>query len=281
LKPVSNPAESGPYISYGTAIGVQVLATYMPPQGVAGYNQTLGDYLKTLPTGVKIIFTGHSMGGALSPTLALTYLESGVLKNSDNNVLTFPTAGPSPGNQEFTSSYNNSLPILSSGENGYQTWNANVINDHDVVPKAWCTNTSSYPQQNINNIYDIYGEIDGFTHPEEWAGVHLLVSGLTYRSEESGISYAPLQSNVFKTEIPSIPGSWSAWTALAEQEHINQYGLNILGFMPQRVKLPQDLGLEVDRSFPLLNDARKVQNIIDAEGVDGAKRILAEGDRAL
>ena len=144
------PVATGtPMISMGTAIGVGKLLTKMPsPSGAAAPGTTLQQFLATLkPTSpTAIVFTGHSLAGALSPTLALYLQQQGALA-SFSPVLVYPTAGATPGNANvlglngFVAEFNQAFPALPTGwtaQSGpYQHWNTDLWNVYDVIPHAW------------------------------------------------------------------------------------------------------------------------------------------------
>ncbi len=80
----------------------------------------------------RIIVTGHSLGGALSPVLALYmqhYLDSLNKANFApyDTIFCMSTAGASPGDSVFTAFYNSKL-----GNTTVRTWNY-----FDLVPRAW------------------------------------------------------------------------------------------------------------------------------------------------
>ncbi|NEO43521.1 MAG: lipase family protein [Moorea sp. SIO4A3] len=72
---------------------------------------------------------GHSLGGALSPTLALAALDqkSEWSGGKEFTISVYPSAGPTPGNEDFATYYDSRL-----GENTTRIWN-NI----DIVPHAW------------------------------------------------------------------------------------------------------------------------------------------------
>ncbi|KAF0225259.1 MAG: triacylglycerol lipase superfamily [Rhodospirillaceae bacterium] len=130
-------------VSHGTAIGIHNLLTGLVDSNGDGLD--LKRFLSSLKatSGSRMIFTGHSLGGALSSTLALQmYLE---LKTNwrDNGgaVLALPTAGPSPGNATFAGSWGDVFtPVAVPATNtGNQVTNLNVLvyDTQDVVPHAW------------------------------------------------------------------------------------------------------------------------------------------------
>lgn len=100
----NTPVQSGKqYISAGTAIGVSRLVQDLtsPSWIVNGANTKLLDFLQGIDgKNAALIFAGHSLAGALSPTLAKYYSET-VNKNSAKPfaaVHAYPTAGVLPGN---------------------------------------------------------------------------------------------------------------------------------------------------------------------------------------
>lgn len=134
-----------PQISMGTALGVWALGSQLtqssmsPTPGVS-----LASYLTTLSTANSptIIFTGHSLGGALSPTLA-NWTKAQL---SGAKIIALPTAGPTPGNAQYQGAWDTSFPQLPVTNAGYAAtnlgnqvgnFNGDVWNEDDVVPHAW------------------------------------------------------------------------------------------------------------------------------------------------
>jgi hypothetical protein len=129
-------------------LGVQNLLAMSATIG-SGSNatsQSLLAFLSGLPSATTsaatLIFCGHSLAGALAPTLALALFNpSGgqlTLSNWDA-VYLYPTAGPTPGNASFAGFVSDVFPASTPGSQPYQVWNANVWNDIDAVPHAWET----------------------------------------------------------------------------------------------------------------------------------------------
>lgn len=113
-------------ISEGTFIGLQALLNMKD----AATNKTLIQYFEELPrdAAYDIAFTGHSLGGALSPVMALKFLEW-TEQNNRNNVAvsTYPIAGATPGDKEFAQ-----YAADKFGDNYFS-----VINNYDIVPNSW------------------------------------------------------------------------------------------------------------------------------------------------
>lgn len=119
-----------PQISQGTNTGINVLF------GMVSSGQTLIDFLSSTTSAASASFplwvTGHSLGGALSPTLALALADQqGQAGKWDPSSLAqisvLPTAGPTPGDFNFSNYYN-----LRLGSSTSRFWNG-----LDLVPHAW------------------------------------------------------------------------------------------------------------------------------------------------
>lgn len=119
-------------ISYGTSDGLNILRKKMVSGG-----KTIQEYLKSVfrdtSKQAQVIVTGHSLGGALSASLALSLLNQQAYwdPNRMATVSAMPTAGASPGNQAFANYYGELL-----GTRTYRVWN-----DIDPVPNGWQRNT--------------------------------------------------------------------------------------------------------------------------------------------
>jgi hypothetical protein len=123
----------GAKIALGTAIGLAILQNMKPSSQVPGGGSTLVEFLATVTTQpVQIAAVGHSLGGALAPTVALWLTDTqGFLSHWDphrNATLSaLPTAGPTAGNAAFAGYSGKKL-----GERLTPYYNT-----LDVVPHAW------------------------------------------------------------------------------------------------------------------------------------------------
>lgn len=122
------PPQSGnsPQISDGTNFGLNKLL------GMQDGGQSARDYLQanaTTQSGTSVTVTGHSLGGALSPSYALYLHDTQGTWNSNGNatISCQPTAGPTPGDANFASYFDGIL-----GGNTNRVWNK-----LDMVPHAW------------------------------------------------------------------------------------------------------------------------------------------------
>lgn len=154
--------KNDPYISKGTATGIGILLGLTSPEAAASPGTTLQQFLTGLrpDTETGIIFCGHSLAGALSPTLAL-YLQEQQQLEAFDITLVYSTAGPTPGDVNFANRFNNAFPALPSGwtsqSGDYQSWNTMHWNNYDVVPHAW-------QETDLEVIAGLYGQShDPFT----------------------------------------------------------------------------------------------------------------------
>lgn len=137
-----NPDGLRPKISKATARGLQALQHITPATGVPGGGQNLYQFLtsevqRSSHPKLTLSVTGHSLGGALAPTVALWLADT--QKTSDDaesppwdpgmktSIEVFPFAGPSPGNKDFALYYDQRLGASTS----------RVWNQYDVVPHGW------------------------------------------------------------------------------------------------------------------------------------------------
>ncbi|MEU5757624.1 hypothetical protein [Nocardia sp. NPDC047648] len=113
----------------GTAIGVKTLINIRPSGQRPGAGHTLPEFLSTLgDKAIDLTVTGHSLGGALSLTLALFLRDTQWLwDNSEKaKISVLSTAGPSFCNQEFVDYTTQRLQRVQR-----------YANDLDVVPHMW------------------------------------------------------------------------------------------------------------------------------------------------
>lgn len=125
------------FISTGTYTGLQILLGMPANTGSTGNSDIISALknfldLDSTPSGLTLAVTGHSLGGALSPTMA-AYLND-ILQNGNNwnvsqkvniKIQAWPTAGPTPGEQNFALHLQNALD------------NTSEYNIVDAIPHAW------------------------------------------------------------------------------------------------------------------------------------------------
>lgn len=142
----SPTADGSPALSTGTAVGVRaVLATAPAATPHSPSPQRLFEYLRGVQSpDATLIVTGHSLGGALSPTLALALFTQGgpLQKDQWGQVYVLPTAGATPGNQDLSDAFAQVFPGVPAqvGQPDLarqELWNRNIANSFDFVPLAW------------------------------------------------------------------------------------------------------------------------------------------------
>ncbi|GAB4022199.1 lipase family protein [Spirosoma koreense] len=120
------PTLGGGKISAGSLLGFNNLNAMRD----ANSGQTLLEFLATLSKAGpgQVAFTGHSLGGALAPLMALKAIEWQQQTGSTSlTVSAYPIAGPTPGDGVFAG-----YAARKFGD-AYHS----VINTHDIVPHAW------------------------------------------------------------------------------------------------------------------------------------------------
>lgn len=126
-----------PKISHATATGIADLLAMKDPQA-GGVQAFVTGWTKANPGGT-VIFTGHSLGGALSPSLAMAAVAQNGGPFANTTALTLPSAGPTPGNPDFAALYTHFFPAPAPGsaDGGPVPFNTDLVNIHDIVPTAW------------------------------------------------------------------------------------------------------------------------------------------------
>lgn len=211
---------NGEKISQATSIGLEMLLSLSsPPDGAVcdppQSQVSLHSFLASAPDASKatLIFTGHSLGGALAPTLALYFAQHNSPEGPLGDwaqVLTYPTAGATPGNQEFADLYAQYFPKEQAGSAPYRYWNAMLWNDLDVVPHAWVP-------INILQCPTLYAS-DPPPHLETAALV--LAGALLLR----GYHYTRLGNQQLKGTKDTIKGGdWSAYLNEMGEQHVPAY----------------------------------------------------------
>lgn len=188
-------------IARGTKRDIDILA------GLTSKGKTLQRFLESIDeVEVGLIFAGHSLGGALAPTLLLDFV---VNRKFDlgrfGRFFICPTAGPTPGNPAFSALYASHF----HREKGI---NENVVNAYDAVPHAWAE------LERIKRVY--YPHIHSLC-------IDTIVNGLIGKLK---VHYANLPQNIFpgaydRNQIPvKFPKSQPVRFAVqALHQHINAY----------------------------------------------------------
>jgi lipase (class 3) len=227
LAPLPSQPDGPPLISLGTADGV----THLEAMVDQATGASLVQYLNSLgSTGGTLIFTGHSLGGALAPTLAFDLVKYGGLETDNfTRIYVYPTAGPTPGTSEFASLFSDRFPLISTGSNTYQSWNGLVWNSLDMVPHAWSQllQIRSLYQPSIKSSLCVDEAVAA-------AGARAALAGQTYvQLQSSGAMQGAFNSSLPSTGVPTCD-----FLQQALYQHIVAY-YNLLGvteaFTPPQV----------------------------------------------
>lgn len=139
-KNATSPSSKIPCISSATNTGITNL---LGMTDTVITKKSLMDFLASVDSsGCTLTFTGHSLAGALSPTLVMAAFDptAGLLKNAAWTVgqaQAYPTAGATPGNAPFAQLFNGTGFGGSNGTEPWQLWNTDLYNNLDIVPRAW------------------------------------------------------------------------------------------------------------------------------------------------
>lgn len=244
-KPIDGKVGSDPpddpdriaYISRGTAQGVADVYCKLRPEAWLGQTQlTLAEFLASIEPedGAAVIFCGHSLAGALSPTLALYMLtrdETRPLEKFGGRVMTFPTAGATPGNGCFAETYADSFPTTRldlPGAPQYAVMNARLWNHYDVVPHAWALSArcdyDHNPSPKMQDIPFLYGVLDELTAQF----VFNSVLPATRLSQKSGLAYTPLPGVRLDMAQPETPSDYGAFWRTLLKCHIHDYSNGLI-----------------------------------------------------
>lgn len=202
-----------PLISCATFNGLNALLGAAPPElppgtlgePIPGAGEQLLTFLQSIPKNqpITVSTTGHSLGGALSPALALALVDTQAQWDPTRaaTVLPFAFAGATPGDAAFTAYFQSRFP------NGMQRiWNA-----IDIVPHAWDV-------AHLREVPTIYG-----IPPVQ------LIQGAIVRliSEVGSIGYAPLDdlgpTFIGERHHKGTPRHLLEFMDIAVHQHITAY----------------------------------------------------------
>lgn len=176
-------------ISLGTATGVQRVIkklTYCD-----GTTLNLIDYIHGIGTGGTLIVTGHSLGGALAPTVARFIHDNASTKGVFSQIHAMPIAGPSAGNAVYQKDWDKVFKPVSSGSSTMVSeFNKDVFCTADIVPHAW------------QNIYQRVLKEEGTESTSSLSKMYPYFYGQL--PEEIHWKYGTLTHFIFKSELAGI-----------------------------------------------------------------------------
>ncbi|WP_140799954.1 lipase family protein [Myxococcus xanthus] len=159
------------YVSQGAAWGTTNLLNMQDPKT----QKTIQSFLKDNESSQgTLIFAGHSLGGSLSPTLALWLYPNAFAASRWGALYVLPTAAPSTGDRGFVNVFSAIFPPTAiRGIANYGFWNQVIWNQYDVVPHGW-TNLMNIQPFNVQNdvVWDyvqgkscqtLYGPLSGLS----------------------------------------------------------------------------------------------------------------------
>jgi triacylglycerol lipase len=124
-----------PMLSESSTFGLIILQGVRPEEGIPRYKQTILDFFKQElknNNNLSICTTGHILGGALAPVLALWLKDiQDAQLDKKVHISCVAFAGPTPGNIAFAEYFNQRMgPSFTR-----------IANSLDVVPYAWQTSS--------------------------------------------------------------------------------------------------------------------------------------------
>jgi hypothetical protein len=193
-----------PNISLATFNGLSIILNISPPcADIPGTGQNLMSFLGTITRDgpINLITTGHSLGGALSPALALALADLAGQWDPKGNATLQPYAfaGPTPGDADFAQHFKNKIPA------GLRR----IWNKLDVVPHAWDT-------AHMQQLPKLYGqEVSDVTKAVK--AVLDVVGGIGYTPvNDEDATFAGKQQNSSITTL-------DAYNTEAGYQHVDAY----------------------------------------------------------
>ena len=212
-EPVAKPARlkhadnTKAYISEGSAMAAySIVSTSFGDETISRAIRRLG---KERPQ-AAFVFGGLSLGGAIAPVMAYGAITSKLVDKTNTFVLAI--AGPTPGNIRFCTELDDLLKPTRLGSIAKQQININIINDKDVVPKAWAVET-------LNEIPEMFGKLPRILRWKVGAWVAFALKA----SKASGATYSQMTLNRFTGPFfPPPENKKELWHIIGEQ-HVTAY----------------------------------------------------------
>jgi hypothetical protein len=199
---VSWPAGSGqPKISKAISEGLHRLQEMAPAKDPrASLVQFLTTEAAAAFPGLRVNVTGHSLGGALAPTLALWLHDTQSTWDPQGkaHLEVYPLAGPTAGNADFAAYYDSVF-----GEATYRMWNP-----FDLVPLAW-------NHESMGKMADLYAPFTR-ANPVERG----LIDGLRSLTRDKGYTQIDLtQPSLSGAVYPGKHDKGADWVDEAAWQH--------------------------------------------------------------
>ena len=211
--------------SKGASEGLHILRDKLKWKG-----QSLTEFLEGevgQSSGVRVYVTGHSLGGALAPTLALWLEENRAEWDPQDKaeLAVHPLAGPTAGNADFAAYYDREL-----GGQTHRIWNP-----YDIMPLAWNPET----MEKVAGLYEPDFKPGDLDHAAI-DGLRDLVKDKGYAQIDPTAKALPGAIQTANTCNPKKPMDWSSevWW----QHHWGyQCALGILVSYPSYKECPSSL----------------------------------------
>ncbi len=223
-----------PYISAATALGLSdLLELHAPAWLGAAPSTSLAEYLRSITDrSAMLAFVGHSLAGALAPAMALYFIDHEPLGHPGGlNLVTYPTAGATPGSRGFAERFQEKLPPSRpwGSSEPYQHLNVRLWNHYDVIPHAWAvhshTDLDGNESPKLTDIPMIYGEPHGAVAVE----LTTLVSAAVAVAGRSGMHYHTLPGARLEGTKPATPpATMKDFLAELARQHVQAYNQGLI-----------------------------------------------------
>lgn len=192
--PYGDHGDLDPRIDEGTWKGFEALQGMVPPEGVPGNGKGISDFLAeqvaaNAPARTSIHVTGHSLGGALSPVLALWLADTRADWDPDSlaDLYVAPFAGPTQGDADFAAYYDRRLGASTT----------RFHDGNDLATLVWAAD-------DMRKIPDLYLPVAKMDEAEKLA-LDLLIDGTKSRHYEQIVAdQPPLAYRVVNPEITNF-----------------------------------------------------------------------------
>lgn len=174
-------ATTNPRISVASLLGLIICQTLIPCSGLPGAGQTLKPFLKAAVAAssspLTIMTTGHSLGGSLSPLMALWLRDTQGTANVPTREIWDPSASATLIAYSFAGATSGDVNWANHFDKQFDAQHAlRVWNQYDVVPHAWNvadiemtpTLYSTTPDPSIQKIANDAVASVGSLHYQHW-----------------------------------------------------------------------------------------------------------------